>query len=135
MFSVLYICSDLCTYRDSKPIFCKTNPWRVGLQVFRAKQCVQLQGFVSQHRLPCGCNIHLLPFLKVLLAKATCQPIKYSRDNQYCPTCVSDLFRSAEPETLMLCYPAGVSLSLPNSVLACCLQGWTLKTGNVLVII
>lgn len=43
--SALSVYPDLCAYRDSRPVFHKTNPWRMSLQVSCAKQWVQLQGF------------------------------------------------------------------------------------------
>lgn len=69
-YSVLCACSGSCAYRNSRPAFCKTNPWRMGLQVFFAKEYVHLQDFFLQDHIPCDCNIHLQPFLKMLLAKA-----------------------------------------------------------------
>lgn len=55
--SVLSVCSDLCVYRDSRRAFCKTNPWRMGLQVFCAKEYVNLQDFSLQDHFPCDCSV------------------------------------------------------------------------------
>lgn len=132
MFSVLYIYSDLCAYRDSRPVFTK--------QIHGGWAC---RSFVLSNVCSCKVVSHstarlvittfvFCPFWKCCLLR---QPIKYSRDNQYCPTCVSDLFRNAECETFFIVLPSWcvsipAKLSISKLTARMDSEGWEYVSDN-----
>uniref|UniRef100_A0A8C9FEI5 G-protein coupled receptors family 2 profile 1 domain-containing protein n=1 Tax=Pavo cristatus TaxID=9049 RepID=A0A8C9FEI5_PAVCR len=59
----------VCIQRFLTGAFHKTSLWRMGLHFCYAKQCLKLQGFVSQHHLPYNCNFCLLPLFESAVYK------------------------------------------------------------------